>query len=284
VEDGVTLEAPTVQPEAVVQPEVATPIATIMERPRRQQRQPVDLQDCEVNLDDEVDDNGDLVHFAFLAESEPVRLADVIQHPKWQEVMNEEFMAIEKNNTWQLTDLPKGHKAIDFGLFYFSSKKIEILEYSDSDWGGDPNERKSTSGNCFMIENTACLWSSKKQSIVALSTCEAEYVAAAASTCQSVRFRNIMTQIGFNLDVPIKIYVDNVSAINLAKNVVFHQKTKHIDIRYHFLRDQVGKNMIKLEYCRSEYHIADIFTTALKIDAFIKLRDLLGMKVVPNQN
>ena len=89
MEDGVTLEAPVVQseapaaqPEAVIQPEVATPIATMMERPRRQQRQPVHLQDCKVNLDDEVDDNGDLVHCAFLAESEPVRLAYVIQHPK----------------------------------------------------------------------------------------------------------------------------------------------------------------------------------------------------------
>jgi len=76
VEDRVTLEA------LAVQPEVVTPIATMMERPRRQQRQPVHLQDCEVNLNDEVDDNGDLVHFAFLAESEPVTLVDAIQHPK----------------------------------------------------------------------------------------------------------------------------------------------------------------------------------------------------------
>jgi len=167
VEDGVTLEAstvqpeaPVVQPEAVIQPEVAALIATMMERPRRQQRQPVYLQDCKVNLDDEVDDNEDLVHFVFLAESKPVRLADAIQHPKWQEAMNEELMAIKKNN--------------------------------------------------------------------------------------------IMTQIGFNLDVPIKIYVDNVSTINLAKNPFFHERSKHIDIRCHFLRDQVGKNMIKLKYCRSE--------------------------------
>jgi len=67
-----------------------------------------------------------------------------------------------------------------FGLFYSSSKKIEIVGYSDSDWGGDLDERKNTSGNCFMIEKTVCLWLSKKQSIVALSTCEAEYVAAAS--------------------------------------------------------------------------------------------------------
>jgi len=114
-----------------------------------------------------------------------------------------------------------------FGLFYSSSKKIEIVRYSDSDWGGDSDERKSTSGHCFIIEKTVCLWSSKKQSIVALSTCEAEYVAAAASACQSVWLSNIITQIGFNLDVPIKIYVDNVSTINLAKNPIFHQRSKH---------------------------------------------------------
>jgi len=93
-----------------------------------------------------------------------------------------------------------------------------------------------------------------------------------------------MTQIGFNLDVPIKIYVENVFAINLAKNPIFHQRSKHIDIQYHSLRDQVGKNMIKLEYCISEDQIAYIFTKPLKIDAFIKLRYMLGMKVVPNQN
>ena len=74
--DGVTLEAPVVQPEVVIQPEVASPIATMMERPRRQQQQYVHLQDCKVNLDDEVDDNGDMVQFAFLADSEPVRLVD----------------------------------------------------------------------------------------------------------------------------------------------------------------------------------------------------------------
>ena len=93
-----------------------------------------------------------------------------------------------------------------------------------------------------------------------------------------------MTQIGFNLDVPIKIYVDNVSTINLANNLVFHQRSKYIDIRYHFLQDQVGKNMIKLEYCRLEDQIANILTKPLKIYAFTKLRDVLGMKVIPNQN
>jgi len=78
-----------------------------------------------------------------------------------------------------------------------------------------------------------------------------------------------MTQIGFNIDVPIKVYVDNISTINLPKNPVFHQRSKHIDIRYHFLQDQVGKNMIKLKYCRLEDQIADILTKSLKINALL---------------
>ena len=129
MEDRVTLKAFAVQLEAVIQLEVAAPIATMMERPRRQQRQPIHLQDCEVNLDDEVDDNGYLVHFAFLADSEPVRLADAIQHPKWQEAMNEELMAIEKKNTWQLTDLPKAHKIIDVKWVY----KIKVKANGEID-------------------------------------------------------------------------------------------------------------------------------------------------------
>lgn len=167
---------------------------------------------------------------------------------------------------------------VDFGLFYSSSKEIEIVGYSDSDWGGDSDERKSTSGYSFMLGKTVCSWPSKKQSIIALSMCEAEYVAAASSACQSVWLSNVMSQIGFNLKDPIKIYVDNVSAINLAKNLVFHERSKHIDIRYHFLRDQIGKNMITLEYCRSEDQIVDILTKPLKINAFIRLRNLLGMR------
>ena len=87
---------------------------------------------------------------------------------------------------------------------------------------------------------------------------------------------NIMTQIGFNLDVEIKIYVDNVSAINLAKNPIFHQRSKHIDIQYHFLRDQVGKNMIKLEYCISENQFADIFTKPFEDQCFHQVKRYVG--------
>lgn len=122
-EDGVALETP------VVLPEVIAPIATTVERPRRERRQPTSLQDYEVSLDNEINDDGEFVHFSFLTDLKSVGLEDAIQNPKWQKAMNEELTAIEKNNTWQLTDLPKGHKAIDVKWVY----KIKVKANGEID-------------------------------------------------------------------------------------------------------------------------------------------------------
>nr|GMD14496.1 Retrovirus-related Pol polyprotein from transposon TNT 1-94 [Ipomoea batatas] len=172
----------------------------------------------------------------------------------------------------------------DHGLLYSSSNNCVLIGYSDSDWGGDLDDRKNTSGYCFMLGTTACSWSSKKQSIVALSTCEAEYVATASSACQTIWLKNVMNQIHFPVQGPIKIYVDNVSAINLAKNPVTHGRSKHIDTRYHFLRDQVEKRIIELVYCKSEDQLADIFTKPLKHEAFDKFKKMIGVAVLQHQN
>nr|GMC79868.1 Retrovirus-related Pol polyprotein from transposon TNT 1-94 [Ipomoea batatas] len=167
---------------------------------------------------------------------------------------------------------------------YVDSTHFKQIVGSLSDWGGDLDDRKSTSGYCFMLGTTACSWSSKKQSIVALSTCEAEYVATASSACQAIWLKNVMNQIHFPVQGPMKIYVDNVSAINLAKNPVTHGRSKHIDIRYHFLRDQVEKRIIELVYCKSEDQLADIFTKSLKHEAFDKFKKIIGVAVLQHQN
>ncbi|KAJ9545516.1 hypothetical protein OSB04_025223 [Centaurea solstitialis] len=109
----------------------------------------------------------------------------------------------------------------------------------------DPTLFKQTVGSL----RTTCSWSSKKKSIVALSTCEAEYIAAASSACQAIWLRQLMNQISIPQKEPMKSYVDNVSAISLAKNPVVRGRSKHIDTRIHFLRDQVVKKEIVLEYC-----------------------------------
>lgn len=165
----------------------------------------------------------------------------------------------------------------DFGLFYDSTDNCALLGYSDSDWAGDLDDRKSTTGSCFTLGSAACSWVSRKQPTVALSTCEAEYMAAATSACQALWLASLLSEMHIPLKGNLKIYVDNKSAINLAKNPVAHGRSKHIDIKWHFLRELVEQKKIELVFCKSENQVADIMTKPLKLDAFVKLRSRLGI-------
>ncbi|KAK2991823.1 hypothetical protein RJ640_006383 [Escallonia rubra] len=120
---------------------------------------------------------------------------------------------------------------VDHGLFYTHSQNSRLIGYSDSNYGRDLDDRKSTSGYAFHIGSAIFSWSSKKQQIVALSTCEAEYIAAAACTCQAIWLKNILKELYLIEEGPTTIYVDNKSAIALAKNPVSHSRSKHIDTR-----------------------------------------------------
>ncbi|KAL0551788.1 hypothetical protein IC582_010877 [Cucumis melo] len=166
---------------------------------------------------------------------------------------------------------------LDYGLFYSSSKESKLEGYCDSDWAGDTNDRKSTSRYVFFIGNTAFTWSSKKQPIVTLSTCEAEYVAAASCVCHAVWLRNLLKTVGILQDDPTVIHVDNKSTIALAKNPVFHDRSKHIDTKFHFIRDCISRKEVQVEYVKTEDQIADIFTKPLKVNVFKNLRTLLGV-------
>ncbi|KAA0051914.1 putative copia-type polyprotein [Cucumis melo var. makuwa] len=166
---------------------------------------------------------------------------------------------------------------LDYGLFYSSSKEFKLEGYCDSDWAGDTNDRKSTSGYVFFIGNTAFTWSFKKQPIVTLSTCEAEYVAAASCVCHAVWLRNLLKTVGILQDDPTVIHVDNKSTIALAKNPVFHDRSKRIDTRFHFIRDCISRKEVQVEYVNTEDQIADIFTKPLKVNVFNNLRTLLGV-------
>ena len=166
---------------------------------------------------------------------------------------------------------------ISHGLFYSSSQNSHLVGYSDSDWGGDLDDRKSTTGFVFFMGNTAFTWFSKKQPIVTLSTCETEYVAASSCVCHAIWLKELLKEIHLHHDEVIKICVDNKSAIALAKNPVHHERSKHIDTRFHFIRDHVKKKEIELTYVKLNDQIADIFTKPLKVDLFNKFKMLLGM-------
>ena len=166
---------------------------------------------------------------------------------------------------------------IDCRVFYKRGDKSDFCGFTNSDYARDKDDRKSTSGYVFMLGSGAVAWSSKKQSIVTLSTTEAEFVAATACACQAIWFRKILEELQFKQRGPTAIYCDNTSTIKLSKNPVFHGRSKHIDVRFHFLRDLTKAEVIEVLYCKSEDQIADIMTKPLKLCTFQKLRKLLGV-------
>lgn len=166
---------------------------------------------------------------------------------------------------------------IDFGLLYKKGKKLDLFGFTDSDYAGAIDDRKSTSGYVFMLGSRAVSWSSKKQPIVTLSTTEAEFVAATSCACQAIWLKKILEELHFKQEGATAIYCDNSSTIKLSKNPVLHGRSKHIDVKVHFLRDLTKEGVIDLIYCRTEDQVADIFTKPIKLAAFQKLRKLLGI-------
>ncbi|GKB26996.1 retrovirus-related pol polyprotein from transposon TNT 1-94 [Tanacetum coccineum] len=150
-------------------------------------------------------------------------------------------------------------------------------EKSDSDYAGDLDDRKSTSGYVFKFISGAISWSSKKQPVVSLSTTEAEFIAAVACACQSKWMMRVLERLGVNQQ-KCTIFCDNNSTIKLSKNPIMHGRRKHIHIRYHFLRDLVKDNVIGMEYCGTEHQLADGMTKPLKLELFTRMKDSLGLR------
>ena len=166
---------------------------------------------------------------------------------------------------------------IDFGLLYSKCESPICIGYSDSDWAGDSGDRKSTSGYTFQMSGASVSWNSCKQSCVALSTAEAEYVALSKATQEAVWLRQFLSGIHPDSAQPMTINEDNQAAISISNDFICSKKTKHIDIKFHFVRDQINKNVIKLKYCCTDSMIADILTKGLTPDKFLRFRKMLGV-------
>jgi hypothetical protein len=130
------------------------------------------------------------------------------------------------------------------------------------------DERKSTSGGAFFLGDSLVAWISKKQGYISLSTIEAEYIFVATCCTQILWMIQTLTDLKVNYTDPITIHCDNTSAISVSKNLVLHSKTKHIPIKYHFLREQVTNRVVQLNYIPSTEQIVDIFTKPLARDSF----------------
>ncbi|GKB65006.1 retrovirus-related pol polyprotein from transposon TNT 1-94 [Tanacetum coccineum] len=162
------------------------------------------------------------------------------------------------------------------GLWYPKRTGLETIIYADYDHAGDYVNRKSTSGVCTFVGCCLISWFSKKQTALAISTTEAEYISARKACQQALWMKQALVDYDVKLnDVPV--LCDNKGAIDLSKNPVLHSRTKHIEIRHHFLRDNVQKGNISIEKVASEDNIADILTKPLKREPFNLLRLGLGL-------
>ncbi|KAI5317658.1 hypothetical protein L3X38_037365 [Prunus dulcis] len=171
---------------------------------------------------------------------------------------------------------------LDYGLMYQKGKKAVLVGYYDNDWGGSIEDSKSTSGYAFSFGSGVFSWASVKQSCVALSFAEAEYVSALEATTQAIWLRFVLEDFGELQTEATPLKCDNTSAISITKNPVFHQGTKHIERRYHFIKDALQQGIIDLIYCPTKDQVANIFTKSLPKERFNYLRDKLG--VVSAQN
>jgi hypothetical protein len=159
------------------------------------------------------------------------------------------------------------------GLHFSAHSSLELCAYADVDWVGDPTDRRSTTGYCFLLGSSLISWRIKKQSVVARSSTEAEYCTLADATSEFLWLRWLLADMGAPQTTSTPIHCDNRSAIHIAHNDVFHERTKHIEIDYHFIRHHLQQSALHLLSVSSKDQLADVFT---KSNPPGRLRDLVS--------
>ena len=166
---------------------------------------------------------------------------------------------------------------VDYGIVYNPDSNSSLVGYSDADWAGDVNDRKSTSGYVFMLGGAPVSWRSNKQSCVALSTAEAEYIALAGAAQEAVWLRDLLSEVDNNQHQPTVIFDDSQSAMAMTRNPQYHGRAKHIDIKFHYIREQVERCVVTLKYCPTENMLADILTKGLPKEKHQKFCEMLQL-------
>eukprot|EP00253_Pinus_taeda_P033245 PITA_33245 len=169
---------------------------------------------------------------------------------------------------------------IQFGIHYNAKETPLLVGFTDSDWAGDPDDRKSTAGYVFTLGSGPITWACKKQAAISLSSAEAEYRGAVEASKEALWLRQILSELGFEQQHPTTLWCDNQSAIQLCKDPVQHQRRKHIELHMHFIRKLIHDHVLEVQYCSTDDQVADIFTKALTEAMFTKLRYMLGVQEV----
>eukprot|EP00253_Pinus_taeda_P013652 PITA_13652 len=169
---------------------------------------------------------------------------------------------------------------IQFGIHYSAKATPLLVGFNDSDWAGDPDDRKSTAGYVFTLGSGPITWACKKQAAISLSSAEAEYRGAVEASKEALCLRQILSEFGFEQQHPTTLWCDNQSAIQLCKDPVQHQRSKHIELHMHLIRKLIHDHVLEVQYCSTDDQVADIFTKALTEAKFTKLRYMLGVQEV----
>ncbi|KOM28000.1 hypothetical protein LR48_Vigan477s002700 [Vigna angularis] len=150
------------------------------------------------------------------------------------------------------------------GLLYENKGNTRIEGYCDADWAGSPIDRRSTTGYCVLLGGNLVSWKSKKQNVVARSSAEAEYRSMALTTCELVWIRQLLQELKFCENEQMKLYCDNQAALHISSNPVFHERTKHIEIDCHFIREKLLSKELVTEFVNSNEQLGDILTKSLR--------------------
>ena len=163
------------------------------------------------------------------------------------------------------------------GLHIQRSSSVFISAFSDADWAGNPDDRRSTGGYAVFLGSNMVSWNSRKQPTVSRSCTEAEYKSIANATAEVIWIQVLLRELGINSDCCPSLWCDNISATYLAANPVFHGRTKHVEVDYHFVRERVATKQLDVWFISSRDQLADIFTKALPVKPFTHLRTNLNL-------
>uniref|UniRef100_A0A1J3FNB4 Putative mitochondrial protein n=1 Tax=Noccaea caerulescens TaxID=107243 RepID=A0A1J3FNB4_NOCCA len=164
------------------------------------------------------------------------------------------------------------------GLHITPSNTTTLTAYTDADWGGCPNTRRSTSGYCVYLGDNIISWSSKRQQTISRSSAEAEYRGVANAVAETVWVRNLLLEIHCPIKTATLVYCDNVSAVYLSTNPIQHQRTKHVEIDIHFVREKVALGQVRVLHVPSSQQYADIFTKGLPSTLFQDFKNSLRVR------
>jgi hypothetical protein len=192
---------------------------------------------------------------------------------RFMEAPTKEHWTVVKRNVRYISG------TINYGCKYVKggNLELELLGFTDSDLAGDLVQRKSTTGIVFFLGPNLVTWTSQKQRVVSLSSCEAKYIAAAVGACQGVWLSRLVAELTGRKVQKFKLLIDNKSAIELSKNPVYHARSKHIDTWFHFIHECVSDGVVDVDHISIDGQLVDILTKALGRVRFVKMRQKLGV-------